>query len=283
MSKPRERLLIIAIIVFAVTAVCFFAYQLHNRVVRRNAAPVITCASDEIRVSVTASDEELLSGVTAFDLEDGDLTESVIVEGISRFVERGKCTISYAVADSKNKVSTVSRTLYYTDYTPPRFELLSDLVFPNGVSVNPLAYVRAYDCFDGDITNRITMTLTDDENLGSLDTRHVEFRVSNSYGDVSILPADFSVQERQSASAPSLKLSKYIVYMTADELIDPLGYVESITLQHKSYAPDEFTLGTLSADTDGFDPGTPGVYRIPIQCEADGYIGSTALLVVVED
>ena len=140
MSKQRERFLIISIAALVVVTAAFLAYLIYNRSVRRNAAPVITCTPDTISVSVNAQPRELLRGVTASDPEDGDLTSSVIIESISQFVEKGKCTITYAVFDSRNRVATASRTLYYTDYHSPRFELTGDLIYQSGTAVDPLSH-----------------------------------------------------------------------------------------------------------------------------------------------
>ena len=283
MSKPRERFLIISIAVLVVVAAGFFAYIMHRRAVTRNASPVISCASDEIRVSVNASREDLLVGVTAMDAEDGDLTGSIIIESISQFVEKGKCTITYATFDSGNKVATASRTLYYTDYHSPRFELLSDLVYPAGTSATPLRSIRAYDCFDGDITNRISMTVINPDELGRQETRQVEFRVINSHGDVATLRANIVTDERASLSDPEIELSTYLVYIEKGGELDPLSFVEHITLLRQVYTPEEFGVDALDADMSQFDANVPGQYRIPIYCEEDGHVGSTALYVVVED
>ncbi len=283
MSKPRERFLIISIAVLVVVAAGFFAYIMHRQAVTKNTDPIITCASDEIRISVKAPREDLLIGVTAMDAEDGDLTDSIIVESISQFVESGKCTITYAVFDSGNKVATASRTLFYTDYHSPRFELLGDLIYPAGTPATPLASVRAYDCFEGDITNRISMTVIDPDDIGRQETRQVEFRVINSYGDVATLRANIVTDERVSPNDPVIKLSSYLIYVKRDELFDPIDFVSSISVLRQTYSAEEFGRDGLSADVDGFDPSTPGLYRIPIYCEADGHIGSTVLYVVVEE
>lgn len=283
MSKVRERFLILSIVALVVVTASFFAYIVHRRQTKRNSPPVIMCASDEIRVSVNAPREDLLVGVTAMDAEDGDLTDSIMIESISQFVEKGKCTITYAAFDSGNKVATTSRTLYYTDYHSPRFELLSNLVYPLGTAVDPLSSIRAYDCFEGDITKRISMTAVGGDEFGMQDSHEVEFRVMNSYGDVSSFRANVVVEERSSTNVPVIQLSTYLVYIGLDELIDPLDYVEQIQLLRQSYTLEEFGRDGLIADMSGFDPSTPGSYRIPIYCESDDHVGTTTLYVIVED
>lgn len=116
MSGSRSKLPIAALAALLLATAGFFTYLLREAAAKDDAAPVIVCSSSEIHVSVDASEEELLFGVTAMDAEDGDITSSVVIESISSFVEPGKSIITYAAFDSHNHVATASRTLYYTDY-----------------------------------------------------------------------------------------------------------------------------------------------------------------------
>lgn len=194
-----------------------------------DAAPVIVCSSSEIHVSVDASEEELLFGVTAMDAEDGDITSSVVIESISSFVEPGKSIITYAAFDSHNHVATASRTLYYTDYHSPRFRITDSLQFLSGTVINPLLYITAEDCIDGDISNKISMTLLESgDYISAIGVHPVEFRVTNSLGDVSSLQTEIVVYERSSYNAPSIVLSDYLVYTEPGERINPIDYVREI-------------------------------------------------------
>lgn len=296
MSKPRQRFLILSIIALVVVSACFFGYIIYRRHTKRNAAPVIMCASDELRISVSAPKEDLLIGVTAMDAEDGDLTSKIVIEKITPFTEPGKCTIVYAVFDSGNKVSTVSRTLYYTDYHSPRFKLTSDLTYPVGTTVKPLSSIEANDCIDGDLTKWISMTVIDTDDMSSMDSKEVEFRVINSRGDVATFRANIVVQERTSPNIPEIKLGmpedgpgeyQYLVYLREGEDFDPMDYVKLIRLMNRDYTPDEFIaeFGEQSLTTD-FDPAEDtlevGTNKIVFYCEHEGHIGSTTLYVIVE-
>jgi hypothetical protein len=70
--------------------------------------------------------------------------------------------------------------------------------------------------------------------------------------------------------------------MNAGERLDPLRNVESITVARQTYDIDEYGRDNIMADTSGFDPNAPGLYKIPIYCEAGDYVGSTVLYVIVE-
>ena len=208
-----------------ITAVVFFLYLLYDRVNSRDIPPVISLASDELHVSVNATDEDLLVGVSAMDAEDGDLSSRVIVESVSRFIDTGKSIITYAVIDSHNNVVTATRTLYYTDYVSPRFVLTGDLEFSYTSIIRPLDYIKAYDCIDGDITGKISMTLLDENDyITSIGRHNVEFRVTNSLGDVASLRTEIVVSDRtytEQRMMPDIEISTYLVYISRAELVKP--------------------------------------------------------------
>ena len=63
-------------------------YSIHKSVATGGASPEIHFDKDEIDVQTGTGDEALLEGVTATDQEDGDVTDSIMVEGVSHFVEK---------------------------------------------------------------------------------------------------------------------------------------------------------------------------------------------------
>lgn len=284
MSKAREKRIILAIVALVVVTMGFLAYLLHLRISSRNAAPVIVCATDEISVSVGATDADLLAGVSAMDAEDGDITHKVVIESISAIAKNGRCTITYAVSDSDNQVSSVSRTLNFFDYHSPKFQFSADFIFISGdskMNKDLTSFIKAYDCFEGDISSRISMSIIDTEGLSS--TKQIEFRVSNNYGDVSSIVVDVVNRDKPPQETPNIELTEYLVYVKPESIFDPLDYVDSITIVKDSYSPSEYGVDKIYADLSDFDQSTPGTYRIPIYCENGDHIGSTALYVVVDD
>lgn len=283
MSKAREKRIILAIVALVAVTIGFLAYLLYLKISSRNAAPVIVCVTDEISVSVSATDADLLTGVSAMDAEDGDITHKVVIESISAIAKNGRCTITYAVSDSGNQVSSVSRTLNFIDYHSPKFKFSSDFIFVSGdskMNKDLTSFVKAYDCFEGDISSRISMSIIDTEGLSS-STRQIEFRVSNNYGDVSSIVVDIVNRDKPSQETPNIELTTYLVYIAPESHFDPLDYVKSITIK-ETYSPSEYGLDKIYADLSDFDQSTPGTYRIPIYCENGDHIGITALYVIVD-
>ncbi|MFQ7768823.1 MAG: hypothetical protein ACLRIL_11475 [Fusicatenibacter saccharivorans] len=65
----------------------------------------------KFRPASTRMRSELLSGVTAYDAKDGDVTDSLAVEHISNFIEKGRRKISIVAFDSDNNVTHAEREM----------------------------------------------------------------------------------------------------------------------------------------------------------------------------
>lgn len=285
MTKGRKKLLIAICAALCVAATLFLLYILNERRNGYNLAPIISCNSDTLYVSVKASDEELLSGVVATDAEDGDITDSIVIESISQFTERGKRKITYAAFDSNNHVATISRTLIYIDYEPTRFELIAPLEFSYTSVINPLSCIKAYDCIDGDISDRISVTSLDPNDvIGAIGSHPVQFKVINSCGDTATLDANIIVSDRtytESRYIPAIGLSDYLVYIEPGQMFDASGYVESVTMLGAVYDIAEYGIANITIDDSQLNTSQPGLYSVIFETEHEGYIGSAVLLVEV--
>ena len=58
-------------------------------------------------------EEELLEGVTARDEQDGDVSDSVVVETVTLNAQENTAVIHYAATDKQNNISKVSRSVKY--------------------------------------------------------------------------------------------------------------------------------------------------------------------------
>ncbi|MBO4384664.1 MAG: hypothetical protein J5854_04515 [Clostridia bacterium] len=276
------------LIALVIAAVAFFAYLWWERFSKTNNEPSIICPTESLSVSVESLSDHsmLLRDVTAIDPEDGDITASLVVESVSQFVEDKHCIVTYAAFDSSNNVTKLSRHIFLTDYISPRFQIIAPLEFSYSSSFNPLSAVRAIDCIDGDISDRIRMSLVNpDDNLTSVGTHLVEFKVTNSLGDVSVLETEINVYDRtytETRQTPVIELTDYIVYLDSFGNFDALSYVKGITLGGVFYTRAEYSAGRLTVDDVGIDYNVPGVYKILYTCSnKEEYVGSAVLLVVV--
>jgi alpha-tubulin suppressor-like RCC1 family protein len=103
-------------------------------------------------------------GATAYDVQDGDISASIVVTGTVDTATLGTYTLFYNVSDSAgNAAPTVTRTVYVKDTQPPVLTLLGDPVMsvPYGAAfVDPGA--TATDAYYGDVSPLIVVTGTVD-------------------------------------------------------------------------------------------------------------------------
>lgn len=275
-------------LLFAIVTVGFAGFLLWDAFRNQNTAPRLVCDSDTLYVGIHDGDEVLLAGVTAVDDEDGDITDQITIEKVSNFTEPGVSHITYAVQDSHNAVTKLTRTLCYTDYTSPRFSLKAPLTFVFGKSINPIENITATDCIDGDLSDKVRMSLLeDDSTISGVGKWKVRFRVTNSMGDTVYLTTDVTVTNANSTEeyyTPEIRLSDYLVYVPVGGTFDPRAYVSGISVR-ADIAEDNplYLAGRLRVNSD-VDTSRPGVYTVEYTCASSRqYVGTTSLIVVVGD
>lgn len=272
----------ISVISFAIVTVLFTAFRVLEIVGADNEAPVITVEGESIEVSVEASEKELLKGVTAMDNEDGDVSDSIVVEKISKFVNN-KRTITYAVCDSSNNYGRATREITYKDYTSPKFTLKEPLIFYDRSDSDWSSKVGAYDVIDGDISRNVKMNI-ESYNENSYD---LDFWVTNNAGDTSHLKAKARLYENKSNLA-EIFLKEYLIYVKVGEDIKASEYLDGANLGSSHY-PINYSggsgtiyIGDISIENN-VDINKPGIYTITYSLSINGYSGSVDLIVVVEE
>lgn len=289
----------------------------YNRKVIENRdtlGPVIEMDEERIFISINDKEDMLLKGIRATDSKDGDVTDSLVVESMSGFVEGTTRYVNYAAFDKDNHVSKASRKLTYTDYTPIRFSLDAPMRFPasNGTQ-DILGGVHAVDCLDADISDRINFTQDSSINLANTSDYPVQVQVSNSAGDTATLPLTVTIYDpAKENAAPKIELTDYLIYVKKGKRLDPLSYLKSVSYRGTVYgfAQDQ---GTFCVDTsnmskdekqvflqeqeenptvgydrirvlDKTDRNTPGAYEIQyVLDDDDSNRGMVNLVVVVEE
>lgn len=280
-------------VLFVLTTVLFTLSYLRARALSRDRYPEIFFDTDRITVSLAPTGEELLSGVSASDAEDGDLTGRVIVESISHFITPGVSNVTYTVCDSQNHVTTATRRIVYTDYTPPRFTMSDDLVFSVNEQANPFRCIGATDVIDGNISDRIKITAENGFQSGTAGVYPITVQVTNSKGDVASLQLSVTI-ENTSLYAPRITLKNYLMYITVGDTVDlrdNLRAVESVTenaeddveTEEETAAAMEALRERVRIETD-FDRNTPGVYQVDYRfTDAFDREAHAVLTIVVEE
>ena len=92
-----------------------------------------------------------LQGITATDVEDGDLSDAVVYSGNVNFNAVGVYTATYTVTDSDGNVAIEERTVtvIFTDVSAPFITGTASKTIYVGEIFDPLAGVDANDTIDG--------------------------------------------------------------------------------------------------------------------------------------
>lgn len=262
------------------------AYRRIDRMTTDNAAPEIKVPEQQLQVSVLDGHGVLLNGVTAFDAQDGDVTDSLVVESVMLSDEGGMVTVTYAAFDRSGNVAKAQRQVRYTDYESPKFALDAALLFAENTGFDVLSVIKAEDMLDGDITHWIRATSLDDSSIGIAGDHEIEFRVTNSLGDTvrMVLPVEVYAAGTYQGY---LELTDYLVYVKTGDTFDAGDYLSSYSLSGKTYPLDGVLSDDLSVEiSSDVDTNVPGVYTVTymISCTRNAvvYTGCSKLIVVVE-
>ena len=81
--------------------------------------PKLEAASDTLEVSINATEDELTKDVVAEDKKDGNVSDSIIIENITKKVggDENQFEITYVGFDKSSNSGRLKRNLVYTDYT----------------------------------------------------------------------------------------------------------------------------------------------------------------------
>lgn len=281
--------------------------------------PSIAAGETPLEVSIDASDEELLQDVSAMDEQDGNVTDSVVIESIRKDTEgeAGDFLITYAAFDRASNCATLTKPLVYTDYTQTHFSLEKPLRFSENESFSLFDYITAEDCIDGDVTPFLTFDGDDALFAGEVQKGIYDCTVSvvNSIGDIATLPLQVEIYEdsyEERSLRPSVELKSYLVYIGQGESFDPAQHIDSVTdggvkyqidygpmvetknedgetvpvtEQKASGSPLDWVNISRITVNNSVDSSTPGVYSVIYNyvSEKSGYDCSVNLIVVVEE
>ena len=270
-------------VLFIISAVLFGWNYFRLRLSKDFLAPVIAMEQHSITVSVKDGEDILLQGIKAVDAKDGDVSDSIVLQGLTNFVETGRRQAVIAAFDKDNNVSKVTREIVYSDYESPRFSLNYPLSFRIGMQENELIQaIHVEDCLDGDLTGNVSVEMAEEGswidpfNEGDI---KVIYRVVNSCGDVAELPATIHLYDydKYSRSLHTI-LSSYLIYLNENDSFDPWSMIEGMEKNGELVETDEELI-----DIDNpVDTSHPGVYEVEYQTTEDDYNSKVRLIVVVE-
>ncbi len=247
-----------------------------------NVAPVIKCSVDDVIVtSVHSTDEELLSYVTAYDQQDGDLTGRVALTRKMYFVDAKTTLVTYSVSDSDNNVSSLQRKVYFHDYYSPKISLKNDFIFPSGLNFDLSDYVTAECVIDGDLTSHLKIISTDYSTADG--SYNVIIKVSNSMADTTEVNIKAFVTNND-YGLYRVRLNEYMMYTTVG--VEPDYKANLVNVINKN--DTKYTVDDVVIDSSEVDINTPGCYdvfyRIMSQEEGNSEaISMSRTVIVVEE
>lgn len=270
MRVLRGSVLALFIIVFLAFSFIF----VREKITKDTTIPKINVEGEIIDVSLKASDEELLKGITAYDEKDGDLTDKIIIESVSRFIEPGVSRVTYAVCDDDNNISTATRKIRYKGYKAPEFSLNEALCYSVYETPNLKKAVGVTDCLVGDITSDIILT-SEDYTKSVTGVFTINARVTTAKGDTATLDIPLIVEDR-SESAPEIKLKDYLIYVEKGKKIKFEDYLVKATDSNDKDITDDVTIETK------IDMKKEGTYLVHYYAvDKNENKGHTVLVVVV--
>lgn len=225
-----------------------------------NEAPQFVFDAQHIDVSVNDDESVLLQGVSAFDPEDGDLSDKILIDSISAFDDQKRRTVRYVVFDSENTPAQAERTLSYTDYTPPQISLTGSLVVDNLSDMELNRLGSAQSCVDGDISGSLNVKIgTLQENVIRLD-----FSASDSTGEEASLSVVCDYD--RSVYLADIVLKQYLLYLPAGKEYDLRSNIQDIVIGKQSNMQ---LIDRVDIQSD-IDFNTPGTYEVYYYLSGEG-------------
>lgn len=260
---------------FVITTALFVVFFIGEKRTTDNTIPVIKVEDDLIEVSINATKQDLLKGVTAYDEKDKDLTDRIIIESVSKFIDEGVCKVVYAVCDNDKNVANATRKIKYVDYESPKYSVNKSLCFSIYDKVNISQAIQAVDCIDGDISRSIIVT-SEDFTGSVVGVYSIDVSVTNSKGDISNIKLPLVVEDR-SLSAPEIELSQYLVYTKIGEEIDFQSFISGV----ESKTQQEILVESVRVESD-ININEAGTYAVHYYVlDSKGVQGHTILNVIV--
>lgn len=288
-GKMMKKVRVLVCLIFVLSCIVFGAYTVKTQLTQDKNAPVITFESDEVQVSVKTATEDMMTGVSASDQEDGDLTEQIQIVSMSRIMSGGIRTVEYVVFDSANNFDKAERTIVYTDYVSPKIYFTEPLRYTENSFEMGEWPVQATDVLDGDLTSKVRYTVNGMIDPYVPDKYSVTFLVNNSAGDTRSIDISVEIVDEEGEKERYYPvLSNYVVYTSVGKNIKTDKYVTGLENRDTVYEFGSEVIAGISAANvtikSNVDYQTPGVYTVEYSYTTrNGVTATTTLYVVVEE
>lgn len=217
----------------ALIAICILLYRKMDE-----NAPKISVPDTQIAYTEGDPMDALLEGVTAYDEEDGDVSDSLQVEAIRTLQGDKQAVVVYVAKDKSNNIVTKNRTIDYIAVTEK---------------------ISVYETEQPKATENASESAGSDEPEG---TQQPENEGEDAVDPAAEEAAAQAAAEAQFASlsddSPRLTLTATKVAVAAGESFSPLSYVKEIT-DDKDKREELFRRIQISGE---YDLSAPGTYEL---------------------
>ena len=275
-------------IVLAAAIALFGGYLALMRNIKDTKPPVISVDDGILEISVEDPNEILMTGITAMDDRDGDVTASLLVESVYGITEDHVTTVTYAAFDRAGNVSKIQRKVRYIDYREPRFHLSDSLCFPFNSGFDLLDYVGANDVLEGDIRRRVRATLVSDtRSINEIGSHVVRLQVTNSLGDTVEMDFPVEVYDPEWYTA-SVELDQYLIYLKQGASFEPEDYLKTFSVRGEDTNVSNWIPESITCDiSSNVNTEVPGLYRVKYTLTKNvnltTFAGQAVLVVIVQE
>ncbi len=140
-----------------------------------------------------------LDGVTATDVEDGDLTSKITVDGKVNSNVPGSYTLNYKVTDSDGQTTSADRIITVVDTTAPTITGVTAKTIAYGSIFDPLAGVAATDIVDGTVTVKVA---SGSVNTGKAGKYELTYTATDKAGNTATVKRMITVEVHVKATMP---------------------------------------------------------------------------------
>ena len=282
-----KRTYILLSIVMAAAIALIGAYLVMTRNFKDTTPPGISVEEQMLEISVKDDQDILMTGITATDNRDGDVTASLLGESVYGITEDHVTTVTYAAFDRAGNVTKIQRKIRFVDYQSPRFEAYGSHTFPGNFSFDLMDHVGAYDVLEGDIRRRVHATLVSDTKDISAEGNHqVKLMVTNSLGDTAevVLPVLVYSPEWYTAD---VMLTDYLIYLKQGSAFQAEDYLESFVFRGDPIDISREIPSDINVEIQNeVRTGIPGVYEVTYilskNLNGTNHSGIAKLIVIVE-
>lgn len=184
-------------------------------------APTISFA-DALYLHLGQKSFNLMDGVSAHDVEDGDLTNKVVYANTVDINTEGTYQVTYQVADSAGHKTSATRDVVVTNDAPV-IHVLGDNQTEVGHAFDLLQGVTADDYQDGDLTTEIKVA--GDVDTSKLGDYELIYTVTDKNGAVTTLKRSVTVF----ATVPTLDVSKVPTELKVGDQFNPKANVTAVS------------------------------------------------------